>query len=507
MPETRGSLNSLLSVLAKESGISLVGRVLGSLLQLATLVLLARVLSLDDYGVFVLGWTVAQLIALFAQLGLDKGVVKYGTAALHSGDGTFSAVLLQSVLLHLLVAVTLGAGLYFAAGWIATAVFHKPPLADPLRLLAATIPVLSGLHVVTAITRISKKMHYSVICEKISQPLSQFALSFLFIPVLQMGVTGAILALGASYAIGFVIGLIFSLRLYPFNGSNGLLNMNVGWSLIRYSMPTSMAAVFAKTNSWVDRLFIGYFLLAAGVGVYQAASKVSTLFMVVASVFHGIFAVLAADLTAKQDRENLSGIFRANTKWGLYVALPLFLVILFHADAVMQALFGGQFIRGGGPLVILSAGQLVNIGTGSVGLVLMMGGQQNRWMVVSASMFVVNIVGNIFLIPLWGLWGAAIATSVSVATMFIIGVFMARKYIGVWPYDRRFAKGLFAALITCAVPLATSFLPEMRPIHELLVNVPLIVAVYAIALIVQGLDEDDRWVLARVRAWLGTRPT
>jgi O-antigen/teichoic acid export membrane protein len=501
-PESRGTLNRLLTVFAKESGISLVGRVFGFVMQLATLVILTNLLTLPEYGIFVLAWTVSQFVALFAQVGLDKGVIKYGTEALNRKDGSLSSVLIQSVAIHTVIALLFSAAMYASAQWMAESVFHKPELTSPLRMLAIMVPVLSGMHVIVAITRISKKMTYSVFCEKVLQPVTQFGLTILFIAGLGMRVDGAIIAMGASYGIGFLAGVVLSLKLYAFTGSSRLINLPLAWDILRYSFPTSMAAVFAKTNSWVDRLMIGYFLAAGSVGVYHAASKISASFMVLASMFHGIFAVLAADLIAKKETANLNGIYRANTKWGLYVALPLFLIILFHADSLMH-IFGAQYARGGGPLVVLAAGQLVNIGTGSVGLVLMMGGQQNRWMMVSMIMFAVNIFGNFLLIPIWGLWGAAIATSGSVATMFIIGVFMARKHVGVWPYDRRFVKGLLAALIACVVPLGLILVPIKNPAVELFISVPLILLVYGIALYRQGLDEDDRWILTRVRRRLG----
>jgi len=500
---SRGTLNRLLTVFAKESGISLAGRVIGTVLQLATHAILTRLLTVPEYGIFVLAWTVSQFIALFAQVGLDKGVIKYGTEALNRKDGSLSSVLIQSIAVHTLIALLFSAGMYASSHWLGVNVFHKEELVSPLRLLAIMVPVLSGMHVIVAITRISKKMTYSVVCEKILQPASQFGLTILFISGLGMRVDGAIIAMGASYGLGFLLGVAMSLKLYAFTGRSRLINLPLAWDILRYSFPTSMAAVFAKTNSWVDRLMIGYFLLAGSVGVYHTASKISGLFMVLASMFHGIFAVLAADLIAKKETENLNGIYRANTRWGLYVAMPLFLIILFHANSIIHVVFGAPYIRGGGPLVVLAAGQLVNIGTGSVGLVLMMGGQQNRWMITTMIMFAVNIVGNFLLIPIWGLWGAAIATSGSVATMFIIGALMARKHVGVWPYDRRYFKGLLAALIACTVPLGLKLVPITNPVAELLISAPLIVLVFGIAVTMQGLDEDDRWILTRVRRRLG----
>lgn len=493
-------LNRLLSVFARESGITLGGRILGSALQLATHALLTRWLTVPEYGIFALAWTLAMFAALFAQAGLDKGVIKYGTEALQRKDGSVYAVIVQSVVLQLLIAVAFGVALAMSAQWLADSVFRKWELFEPLWLLAWMIPVMSGLHVVVAITRISQKMTYSVICERLVQPSVHIVLTVALVYFLDMSLTGALLAYGLSYAAGMLLGIAFSVKLFPRpTDMTGLFNLRLAFGMMRYSLPTSMAAVFAKTNSWADRLMIGFFLLAGSVGVYQAASRISALFMVIASMFHGIFAVLAADLISKKDRQNLNGIYRANTKWGLYVALPLFIVILFHADAIMGLVFGAPYARGGGPLVILAIGQLVNIGTGSVGLVLMMGGQQNRWMMISMIMFAVNLIGNAILIPMWGLWGASIATSGSVSIMFILGVLMARRHVGVWPYDRRFAKGLLAALVACAVPLGFFLIPHSSWWLEALVSAPLIILVYGVTLTMQGLDEDDRWVLSRVR--------
>jgi len=88
-------------------------------------------------------------------------------------------------------------------------------------------------------------------------------------------------------------------------------------------------------------------------------------------------------------------------------------MVLVGFEPAYLKIFGDSYIQGWGALAILSIGQLVNAATGSVGVLLTMTGHE-RYMVVSAGLSaILNIVLNTILIPLWGLNGAALATTIS----------------------------------------------------------------------------------------------
>jgi len=85
-----------------------------------------------------------------------------------------------------------------------------------------------------------------------------------------------------------------------------------------------------------------------------------------------------------------------------YWILGKFLICLFYGQEYLPAYL---------PLVILSFGQLINIGAGSVGNVLNMAGYQNDTVKGQTVAAISSIILNILLVPKYGLNGAAAATA------------------------------------------------------------------------------------------------
>jgi len=64
-----------------------------------------------------------------------------------------------------------------------------------------------------------------------------------------------------------------------------------------------------------------------------------------------------------------------STKWALYLSITLFPAICLAPCEVLTVLYGAGDQGGTAPLVILSVGQLVNVGTGAVGFILVRAGR------------------------------------------------------------------------------------------------------------------------------------
>src|SRR5262249_16113047 len=143
-----------------------------------------------------------------------------------------------------------------------------------------------------------------------------------------------------------------------------------------------------------------------------------------------------------------------------YLSLPLFLVILLASRQLIQAVYGADYLPAAAPMVVLVLAQLVNAGTGSTGLMLIMTHHQRHWLVITAILMIGRIAFNCVMIPGWGLLGAAFATGFAIAGMYVSAVLWVRNRLGLWPYDRRYWKGFLAALPAAIVVfLLDQYLP------------------------------------------------
>jgi len=107
--------------------------------------------------------------------------------------------------------------------------------------------------------------------------------------------------------------------------------------------------------------------------------------------------------------------------------------------------------------VIVSAGQLVNCGTGSVGLLLFMSGHQSRALRIQAFLSPLVVALTFTMIGVWGLIGAAVVVAFTNAITNLLYLREVRKRLGIFPSLRGYSTLLVPSLATLSITLFLRF--------------------------------------------------
>ena len=487
--------------LARGAGVQLggktVGRATGFLIQL----LLARWLGPAVLGTYAIGLSLFMLLNLIASLGLDHGIIRY--ASRHAGDGRrLRATIVRALRVAAVAGAAGGAALLLAARPLALSAYQMPALAPVLALFSAGVLFAALLRVAAAGTRVSQKMGASTLTEDLGQPLL-FLLLLLFAYRQGAGLLSVVGALVISYAGAASAALYLLRRLYrdpvdaPIGGDAGTPGSR---ELLWFSIAAAAASFLGLLNLWADRLLMGYFRTEAETGVYHAAALAATAFALILISFNAMFAPMIARLYHQGAIPRLRRLFRVSTKWGLYLCLPPFLTVVLFPQIALQAVFDVRFVSGSGAMVILVCGQMVNVATGGVAQLLIMSGHQNRWLVISVSAVATNVVLNLLWIPRFGLAGAAAATATSTAAVMLVAVIVVWRYLSLWPWDRRFVKGMVAAGVAAAALLGLRRLGLDPSLPGLLLIVAVSTSAFVATLAALGFDGEDRDLMRRIRS-------
>jgi O-antigen/teichoic acid export membrane protein len=494
--------------LAGGAWLSTAGKVVGMGLDFLRLAIMARLLSVDGFGLYALAWSLLRVGGLSAPLGLHNGVIHFATRFWKKSAPLFRGLVLRATAIAVGVGAVAGLLLFLLAPWLSSAIFDDPALLPVLRWFAWSLPFMTGLQVLAATTRVPQRMLASTLANDLIPSVTNLLL-FLLLFWLMEGVLSAVWATVLAFAAGFAAAAFFVARMMPHAAAPApavesaapLVPVSTG-ALLRYSLPTAMAGFFGILMNRVDRIVIGFFRPAADVGIYQAASQIAVLFTIVLFGFNLILAPMMADLFHKRDVKQMNEIYRVSTKWTIYLSAPLFLTVLIVPEATMTALFGAPFAAGSGALLLIAVGQMINASTGAVGTILTMTGRQNRWLLVSASMFLVNVVLNLLLVPRYGFEGAATTTLFTLAGLYLTGLVMVRRYLGLWPYDARYVKGLVAAGTAGGAGLLLNQVLAATPWFSLLSIGAACALLFALLLLLQGLDGEDRALFQLLRSRL-----
>jgi O-antigen/teichoic acid export membrane protein len=110
---------------------------------------------------------------------------------------------------------------------------------------------------------------------------------------------------------------------------------------------------------------------------------------------------------------------------------------------------------------------------------------------------------SFLLIPSQGLVGAAISAFASQSAVNILRLVEVALLVKASPYNRTYLKPLAAAAVAWTSAIAIGWVTaDMGAAPELLAGVTTLFGVYAAALVVLGVDPEDRLVLDRIKGRL-----
>lgn len=490
---------NLVLTLAKGSGISLGGRLFGRALLLVGQAILARTLGVNDYGLFSIGWTFLQ-ISLAIPMGLMQGIIYFGTSLL-ADEARFRRALQQIIFVTAGLGLVLGTTLFLVSPSIAD-LFHKAGLADVLRGAAFAMALAIMLNVVAAATRVSRKMQFSAIAEELL-PSSLILIGALAFTVLWRGGTlGSMLALILAYSVSVAFAFRFLFGLYPAVFKPIRWRASFFREILAFALPVSVAGILVILIQWITRLILAYLRPEAEVGLYQAASQIASLPAIILTATGTMLVPMASHLSSQGQMESLNHLFKIATKWSIYLSLPLFLTIVLFPATSLELVFGQAYKVGANLLVIMAFGQLINLATGSVGALQIVLGYRKQLVIITLMSLVITVFLNWWWIPVWGVTGAAVGNMIGILISNLAGLTVIRKMTGLWPYDRRYWKGLVAALLTL-LPLASLATFFSSGIWSLVIAGLAACIVFPFALWRLGFDQEDQQFLAAIRQRLG----
>jgi len=481
MADDAGSARSSDSAtLVRGVGVAMPGRFAGRAVAYGVQVVLARSLGPAGYGQFAIGWKILLIAGLLATLGLDNAVIRFGATYLREKVGSLHALIRRSLALSFAGGVGAATVLALGSGYLSQRVYHLPELQDVLLVFAVGLIAIPLLRVTAASTRVWQTMRYSVLSEDIAQPIAQLLLILAF-HRLGMGVVGAAAAAVLSFGLALMLALRYLGRLAPGMWTAPKADIVPTRELIGFALPTALAGTLSLVVMSIDLLLVGYFRSQTETGIYQAAGQISLLFSVVLASFNLAFSPMIADLYHRGETQRLNQLFRTSTRWGLLVAMPLFVTLALDPVGVLTLLMGPSYAEGATAMLILAAGQMINLGTGAVGYLLVMSGRQKWWLVASAVAVVTNIALNLLLIPRFGIEGAAFATAVALLTLFASGLALVRRSMGLWPYDRTFTRVILAAVPAAMAVVAIGRVESLSSPVRTLLEIILAAGVYWLA--------------------------
>ena len=427
--EIRKDNDSNLEVGAKGGAIAFGLKISNTALAFVNQVILARILGAGGLGEVILAITVVRIAAQIAKFGMEETMMKFIPLYIDRKDDAHLKGTINFVIKFCFLFSTAFMLLVFASSkFLSIEVFHSEGLLKLMPLVVIAIPAWALRDVIGGILRGYKDAMRAMLPESLIGPSFRIAI---FLVLLIKGVSPfeAIIAFVAGELLAVMASIIFLLKKVkgikvPHTKCEHKKLFDVAHTIIFTSMSVLL---YTQADVWI----LGMFTSTDTVGIYGIAAKLVLLVYFPMLAFGVIIPPLISSIHSSGDRDELKRMVSKSTRWILSMAMPIILILALEGEYLLKYVYGPEFAAAYIPLLILVLGHLIKSSAGLIGVILQMTGEHKIYMKINIFWGILNIILNIYLVPRYGMIGAAAATAFCLSMIDIICIFIIYKRLSI----------------------------------------------------------------------------
>lgn len=402
---------------------------IGVPLALGVNIILARWLSIEQFGQYNFALALASLIAIPVSGGLPLLLTRELSKSKQADDGvTFTCAVSAAVawvVASSLVVGGLGAILIFLFIQDRIATFGLAlALVPAIGLMAVSEGVLKGLNK-PAIAEAARQIALAPILLA-----GVFLLSRTAAPAANSVLIVTLLTYGAVALATF--GLVLLLSPVPLRlalAGRGQLRAWAG-ALASFALISGMATV----STQIAVLVLGFFGADEQVAFLRVADRGAQLVVLPLMFVNSVIGPRIVAAHRNGDHGALQVLSRHSARITLAMSAPVALVLLLLSKPLIAITFGADYVAGAaGPMVILVVGQLICVSFGSPGMFLMMSGCESSSIHAQIGGLSIMVIAVVVFGALFGAVGAAIGVAIGWFAINVLASLAVAKRLAFFP--------------------------------------------------------------------------
>ena len=467
---------------------------------IATSIIIARGLGKVDLGIYATLITIPAMLRLFSSLGFETIFnLKLPVYSLAPNGRDKMRYLIQRLIgLRLFITIIILGSLYMCFPLIGK-FLKKPELIQYFLPLALYFVALTTLSLISMIFLALLRMKVASIVDGFNQMLYLGGILIL-VWFLRLGIDGVLYA--------FVISTITTICVYMVLGKEYVWGKTTSIEGERRELVEIGATALVSSmvtfglGSQIDILLLNYFGVSnEDIGVYHLGYSLALMLGLFSQGIGGISQSVFSEAYTRQDDAGLSISWTMVTKVFIIMALPIYMFALLHAYSIFKIFYGVEYVGTSGilQLFIIATALRIIIGSSFCMPAFYILQQKRKGVIIQIAGGMVNIILDVLLIPLYGVWGAVVATSLSLVMTGIGQVVILSRKIEIVP-PLVFAGKI---IIACAVALLPGFWFELSNIYFLIGAGLLYGALFIIVVgLLKPLGEDEKAMVRTVNPYL-----
>lgn len=403
---------------------------LSALFALINGILLANLLSVEGFGIYVLAFTTISIITIPVSLGLPHLITRYiSKYEVSNDDSAIKGLIIRSnqlVLITCVLAIVIALITYYI--WWNN---YSDQVVKTFWYAFILLPLLVFGSLRASTLRGLKFIILGQLPDTFLRNLF-LTLSLLIVVLIDYEIAPykAMILHSIAAALAFIIGYLFLQKklLYRLKKVTPTFNNKLWFKeAIPFSITSGVQVIKTKMLTYVLALFGNL----EAVAIFDVAMRGATLVSFTLDALNTAISPYLSSAFEQNQKDSLQRIVTKATRIIFVFSLPVALIFIFFGKPILELLFSEEYIVSYIPLAILCVGQLVNSLTGSTSVLLNMTSNQKYLSKNQIQMMIITFVLSIPLVIYYNVVGAAFVISFVIALQNILLVLFIRKKLDI----------------------------------------------------------------------------
>lgn len=412
----------------------------------ATRIVLARNLTLAEYGLFYAVFAFVSFFLFFRDLGLNQALTKYIPEFKVKKNYSAIKTAISSVLCwQTLSTVLLGVFFFFISDYLAENYFKEAAASSVLRIFIIYVLFSMIFLLLQSIFQGFQKEKYYFFPEPL-RGLVAIGLILIFFKYFDK-LTAVTWAFTLSWIVLLFVMIPLFFKIFNFFKYKTKEFMKIGGLMFAFSLPVMMNSIGGRLIAKADTLLLTYFTTLEQVGIYNVVLPTALLFLFFSESVSAVSMPLVSELWAKKDIARIKEWMYFIYKYSFVFIIPVVAILFSFPEILLRLFFGENYVPGARALQILLIGAIFyTISRLNTTTTAAMG----KPMAVTKIILLSSAIGLIFnfvLIPVLGIEGAAYSTTISYLLIFALSTKQIRKSLKIKTPVRSWLLTLLASIL------------------------------------------------------------
>jgi len=368
------------------------------------LMIAVRYVPKEQFGIFILLQIIATFFMVLGTLALANISV---TKLITSVEDDFKTEVVNTAICYMLITGLIMCLVFFLCRPLINLIFKSEQLTRlliyiPLFFILNSfnelfLKILQGFHQY-------KKMAIS----QVINGGAKFLLIVIFLIVLKMDVMGLIYA----FIFSFAASVFFQYLMIPVK-KRLYFNPTIFKMIFKFGFPLGLNTVLTFVFTKIDRFMIGAMLSPIGVAYYEIASRIPDSSRRIFESFKSVFFPNMSELYAKKRYSEAEKVLNNSLRFVSFFTIFAALSVILFQKEIVRILFSERYLESAPALSLLMFALSIGLIGNVLGTSLVSAGYSTKPLIANVVATIVNVLGNLIMIPIFGFIGAAFASVIT----------------------------------------------------------------------------------------------